>query len=205
MKKTNNNNGTNATTTAIFNDAKAVTTYQKPTGTKVEQKQPTYATTKRGAMVLIDAELRGFNANIRALKANANLPALIELMNADCLTFDMFNIDYLKQWQKHRFNSVGALCNLVKVTEANAEALAEFEQYDSNGTKVAKKPASAWSATAFYNMFKSARKAEIKHIKEVAKAKAKAEHDALNEARLRAQIAQMQARLQAVEEAKKSE
>ena len=37
MKKTNNNNGQSAN--AIFNDAKGVTTYKKPS-TKVEQAQP---------------------------------------------------------------------------------------------------------------------------------------------------------------------
>lgn len=196
MKKTNNNE---QSAKAIFETAQAVHTYTKPAGTKAEQKQPAYSQTKRGAMLLIDAELRGFNANIRALKANANLPALIELMNADCLTFDMFNIDYLKQWQKHRFNSAGALCNLIKVTEANAEVLAECEQYENNGTKVAKKPASAWSATAFYNMFKAARRAELKHYRDEAKARAKAEADALNAVRLRAQLAKLQQRVNALD------
>ena len=202
MKKTNNN-GNNATTNAIFNAGMPSTTYQKPQ-TNAVQKVVKYGDIKRGAMVLIDTELRGFNANIKALKANTNLPALIELMNTDALTFEMFNIEYLKKWQSHRFNSADALCNLVVINDKNREKYAEFEKYTNNGKEVAKIPARAWSVTAFYNMFKAARRAELKTAREIAKAKERAEADKLNEARIRAK-AEEYARRVAELDAKKSE
>lgn len=202
MKKTNNN-GNNATTNAIFADAMPSATYQKPQQNAV-QSVVKYGDIKRGAMMLIDAELRGFNANIKALKANANLPALIELMNTDALNFDMFNIEYLQKWQKHRFNENNALCNLVVITDKNREKYSEFEKYTNNGKEVAKVPARAWSVTAFYNMFKAARRAELKTMREIAKAKERAEADKLNEARLRAK-AEEYARRVAELDAKKSE
>lgn len=201
MKKTNNN-GANATT-AIFNAGMPSATYQKPQ-TNAVQSVVKYRDIKRGAMMLIDAELRGFNANIKALKTNANLPALVELMNADALTFEMFNIEYLKKWQVHRFNSADALCNLVVVTDKNREKYAEFEKYTNNGKEVAKVPARAWSVTAFYNMFKAARRMELKTAREIAKAKERAENDRINEARLRAK-AEEYARRVAELDAKKSE
>ena len=203
MKKTNNN-GTNATTNAIFADAMPATTYQKPQQNAV-QGVIKYGDIKRGAMVLIDAELRGFNANIKALKVNANLPALIELMNADALNFDMFNIEYLQKWQKHRFNENNALCNLVVVTDKNREKYADFEKYTNNGKEVAKVPARAWSVTAFYNMFKAARRMELKTLREIAKAKERAENDKINAARLRAKFAELQKRVQELDNAEKSE
>lgn len=203
MKKTNNN-GANATTNAIFNAGMPSATYAKPQ-TKAVQAVVKYSDIKRGAMVLIDAELRGFNANIKALKANANLPALVELMNADALTFEMFTIEYLQKWQGHRFNANNALCNLVVVTDKNREKLAECEKYTNNGKEVAKVPARAWSVTAFYNMFKAARRMELKTAREIAKAKARAEADKLNEARLRAKFAELQKRVQELDNAQKSE
>lgn len=202
MKKTNNN-GTNATTNAIFADAMPSTTYKKPQ-TKAVQAVIKYGDMKRGALVLIDAELRGFNANIKALKANANLPALVELMNADALTFEMFTIEYLQRWQKHRFNEVGAICQLVVITDKNREKYTAFEKYTNNGKEVAKVPARAWSVTAFYNMFKAARRMELKTVREIAKAKERAEADRLNEARIRAK-AEEYARRVAELDAKKSE
>lgn len=198
MKKTNSNG-----TKAIFNAGMPSTTYQKPQQNAV-QKVVKYGDIKRGAMVLIDAELRGFNANIKALKANANLPALIELMNADALTFEMFTIEYLQKWQAHRFNSADALCNLVIITDKNREKYAEFEKYTNNGKEVAKVPARAWSVTAFYNMFKAARRTELKTMREIAKAKERAENDRINEARLRAK-AEEYARRVAELDAKKNE
>lgn len=200
MKKTNNN-GTNAN--ATFNAGMPSATYQKPQ-TNAAQKVVKYGDIKRGAMVLIDAELRGFNANIKALKANANLPALIELMTADALTFEMFTIEYLQKWQNHRFNENNALCNLIVITEKNREKYADFEKYTNNGKEVAKVPARAWSVTAFYNMFKAARRTELKTMREIAKAKERAEADRLNEARLRAK-AEEYARRVAELDAKKSE
>lgn len=202
MKKTNSN-GTNATTNATFADAMPSATYQKP-HTNAVQSVVKYGDIKRGAMVLIDAELRGFNANIKALKANANLPALVELMNADALTFEIFNIEYLQKWQSHRFNENNALCNLVVVTDKNRDKYAEFEKYTNNGKEVAKVPARAWSATAFYNMFKAARRMELKTMREIAKAKERAENDRINEARLRAK-AEEYARRVAELDAKKGE
>lgn len=203
MKKTNSNNGANATTNAIFNAGMPSATYQKPQQNAV-QAVIKYGDIKRGAMVLIDAELRGFNANIKALKANANLPALIELMNADALTFDMFTIEYLQRWQKHRFNEAGAICTLVVITDKNREKLAECEKYTNNGKEVAKVPARAWSVTAFYNMFKAARRMELKTAREIAKAKERAEADKLNEARIRAKAAEYAQRVAELD-AKKSE
>lgn len=203
MKKTNSN-GTNAATNAIFNAGMPSITYQKPQINAV-QGVVKYGDIKRGAMVLIDAELRGFNANIKALKANANLPALVELMNADALNFDMFNIEYLQKWQSHRFNENNALCNLVVITDKNREKYAEFEKYTNNGKEVAKVPARAWSVTAFYNMFKAARRTELKTLREIAKAKERAEADKLNEARLRAKFAELQKRVQELDNAQKSE
>lgn len=202
MKKTNNN-GANATTNAIFNAGMPSTTYKKPQ-TNAVQSVVKYGDIKRGAMVLIDAELRGFNANIKALKANANLPALVELMNADALTFEVFTIEYLQKWQSHRFDANNALCNLVVITDKNREKYAEFEKYTNNGKEVAKVPARAWSVTAFYNMFKAARRAELKTLREIAKAKERAEADRLNEARIRAK-AEEYARRVAELDAKKSE
>lgn len=204
MKKTNSNNGNNATTNATFNAGLPSATYQKPQQNAV-QKVVKYGDIKRGAMVLIDAELRGFNANIKALKANANLPALIELMNADALTFEMFTIEYLQKWQNHRFNSVNSLCNLVVITDKNREKYADFEKYTNNNKEVAKVPARAWSVTAFYNMFKAARRMELKTAREIAKAKARAEADKLNEARIRAKFAELQKRVQELDNAQKSE
>lgn len=203
MKKTSNNNGTNAATNATFNAGMPSTTYQKPQQNAV-QSVVKYGDIKRGAMLLIDAELRGFNANIKALKANANLPALVELMNADALTFEMFTIEYLQKWQKHRFNENNALCNLVVITDKNREKYAEFEKYTNNSKEVAKVPARAWSVTAFYNMFKAARRTELKTLREMAKAKERAEADKLNEARIRAK-AEEYARRVAELDAKKSE
>lgn len=203
MKKTNSN-GTNSTTNAIFNACMSSTTYQKPR-TNAVQSVVKYGDIKRGAMVLIDAELRGFNANTKALKANANLPALIELMNADALTFEMFTIEYLQKWQSHRFNENNALCNLVVVTDKNRDKYAEFEKYTNNGKEVAKVPARAWSVTAFYNMFKAARRTELKTLREIAKAKERAEADKLNEARIRAKYAELQKRVQELDNAQKSE
>lgn len=202
MKKTNNN-GTNATTNAVFADAMPNATYQKPQ-TNAVQGVVKYGDIKRGVMVLIDAELRGFNANIKALKANANLPALIELMNADALTFEMFTIEYLQKWQSHRFNENNALCNLVVITDKNREKFADCEKYTNNDKEVAKVPARAWSVTAFYNMFKAARRTELKTMREIAKAKERAENDRINEARLRAK-AEEYARRVAELDAKKSE
>lgn len=202
MKKTNNN-GNNATTNATFYAGMPSTTYQKPQ-TNAAQKVVKYGDIKRGAMVLIDAELRGFNANIKALKANANLPALVELMNADALTFDMFTIEYLQKWQSYRFDSNNALCNLVVINDKNHEKFAECEKYTNNGKEVAKVPARAWSVTAFYNMFKAARRMELKTAREIAKAKERAEADKLNEARIRAK-AEEYARRVAELDAKKSE
>lgn len=204
MKKTNNN-GTNATnaTNAIFNAAMPAATYKKPQQNAV-QKVVKYGDIKRGAMLLIDAELRGFNANVKALKANANLPALVELMNADALSFDMFTIEYLQRWQKHRFNEAGTICTLVVITDKNREKYAEFEKYTNNGREVAKVPARVWSVTAFYNMFKAARRMELKTAREIAKAKERAENDRINEARLRAK-AEEYARRVAELDAKKSE
>lgn len=204
MKKTNNNNETNATTNAVFADAMPNATYQKPQ-TNAVQGVAKYGDIKRGAMVLIDAELRGFNANIKALKANVNLPALVELMNADALTFEIFTIEYLQKWQSHRFNALNALCNLVIITDKNREKYAEFEKYTNNGKEVAKVPARAWSVTAFYNMFKAARRTELKTAREIAKAKERAEADKLNEARLRAKYAELQKRVQELDNAQKSE
>lgn len=204
MKKTNNNNGTTATANATFNAGMPSATYKKPQTNAVQQVVK-YGDIKRGAMVLIDAELRGFNANIKALKANANLPALVELMNADALTFEMFTIEYLQKWQAHRFNSADALCNLVVITDKNRERYADFEKYTNNGKEVAKVPARAWSVTAFYNMFKAARRAELKTLREIAKAKERAEADKLNEARLRAKFAELQKRVQELDNAQKSE
>lgn len=203
MKKTTNNNGTNANANATFNAGMPSATYQKPQLNAV-QGVIKYGDIKRGAMVLIDAELRGFNANIKALKVNANLPALIELMNADALNFDMFNIEYLQKWQSHRFNGNNALCNLVVITDKNREKYAEFEKYTNNGKEVAKVPARAWSVTAFYNMFKAARRMELKTAREIAKAKARAEADKLNEARIRAKAEEYAKRVAELD-AKKSE
>ena len=203
MKKTNNN-GANATTNATFSAGMPSATYQKPQQ-KAVQKVVKYGDIKRGAMVLIDAELRGFNANIKALKANANLPALVELMNTDALTFEMFNIEYLQKWQSHRFNGNNALCNLVVINEKNREKYAEFEKYTNNGKEVAKVPARAWSVTAFYNMFKAARRTELKTLREIAKAKERAENDKINAARLRAKFAELQKRVQELDNAEKSE
>lgn len=105
---------------------------------------------------------RGFNANVRILKVCANLPSLIEQMKKDSITFDMLNIEYVKKWSPHRFNSRWAYCDLIIITDENRESLAECETYISNGFEVAKKPVNGWTIDSFYSMFVSARKAELK-------------------------------------------
>lgn len=108
---------------------------------------------------------RGFKANVRILKEGANLPALIEQMKKDSITFDMLNIEYVKKWSPHRFNSRWAYCDLIIITDENRESLAECETYISNGFEVAKKPVKGWTIDSFYNMFVSARKAELKALR----------------------------------------
>lgn len=124
------------------------------------------ATSKRTSIASIIMEgTRGFKANVRMLKEGANLPALIEQMKKDSITFDMLNIEYVKKWSPHRFNSRWAYCDLIIITDENRESLAECETYISNGFEVAKKPVKGWTIDSFYNMFVSARKAELKALR----------------------------------------
>lgn len=123
-------------------------------------------TSKRTSIASIIMEgARGFKANVRILKEGANLPALIEQMKKDSITFDMLNIEYVKKWSPHRFNSRWAYCDLIIITDENRESLAECETYISNGFEVAKKPVRGWTIDSFYNMFVSARKAELKALR----------------------------------------
>lgn len=123
-------------------------------------------TSKRPSIASIIMEsTRGFNANVRILKEGANQPALIEQMKKDSITFDMLNIEYVKKWSPHRFNSRWAYCDLIIITDENRESLAECETYISNGFEVAKKPVNGWTIDSFYSMFVSARKAELKALR----------------------------------------
>lgn len=191
MKKTNNNRQNNAN--AIFATGKEATTYHKPTGAKVEQAQPKYSDIKRGVMVLADEELRSFGQCLKALKSVQNVPAFADMLNADALTLDMFNIDYLRVWLPFRFNANDDLCKLVILTEGNRDKYAGFEAYTTNGKEVVKVPCKTWSISAFYNLFKSARRAELKKGKEAEKAR----KEAKKAEQLRQRLALQRSRLEA--------
>lgn len=193
MKKTNNNNGTNAK--AMFNDAKAVTTYHKPNGKKVEQTLPKYSDIKRGVLTLADNELRSFGQCLKALKAVQDVPTFAEMLNADALTLEMFNIDYLREFLPFRFNSHDDLCKLVILSDENRDKYTEFEQYESNGKNVAKVPCKAWAITTFYNLFKSARRAQLRKVKDAEKARKEAYKLAQQRKKVEARRAKLEAQL----------
>lgn len=195
MKKTNNNNGQSAN--AIFNDAKGVTTYAKPS-TKVEQAQPRYSDIKRGILTLADEELRSFGQCLKALQSVQNVPAFADMLNADALTLEDFTIDFLRENVPFRFNANDDLCKLVIITDDNREKYAGFETYESNGKSVAKIPCKAWAISTFYNLFKSARRAQLKKVKEAEKARKEAHKEAEKARRLEAQRAKLQAKLDAL-------
>lgn len=193
MKKTNNNNG-QSNANAIFATAKAVTTYRKPS-TATDQTQPKYADIKRGVMVLADEELRSFGQCLRALKAVQDVPAFADVLNADALTMENFTIDFLRENLPFRFNANDDLCKLVILTDDNRDKYAGFEAYTTNGKEVARVPCKAWSISAFYNLFKSARRAELKKGKEAEKAR----KEAKKAEQLRRRLALQRSRLEARE------
>lgn len=195
MKKTNNNNG--QSTNAIFNDAKGVTTYAKPS-TKVEQAQPRYSDIKRGILTLADEELRSFGQCLKALQSVQSVPAFADMLNADALTLEDFTIDFLRDNLPFRFNANDDLCKLVVITDDNREKYAGFETYESNGKSVVKIPCKAWSISTFYNLFKSARRAQLKKVKEAEKARKEAHKVAEKARRLEARRAKLQAKLDAL-------
>lgn len=195
MKKTNNNNGQSAN--AIFNDAKGVTTYAKPS-TKVEQAQPRYSDIKRGILTLADEELRSFGQCLKALQSVQSVPAFADMLNADALTLEMFTIDFLRDNLPFRFNANDDLCKLVVITDNNREKYAGFETYESNGKTVARVPCKAWAISTFYNLFKSARRAQLKKVREAEKARKEAHKVAEKARRLEARRAKLQAKLDAL-------
>lgn len=195
MKKTNNNNGQSAN--AIFNDAKGVTTYAKPS-TKVEQAQPRYSDIKRGILTLADEELRSFGQCLKALQSVQSVPAFADMLNADALTLEDFTIDFLRENLPFRFNANDDLCKLVVITDDNREKYAGFESYESNGKSVAKIPCKAWAISTFYNLFKSARRAQLKKVKEAEKARKEAHKVAEKARRLEARRAKLQAKMDAL-------
>lgn len=190
MKKTNNN-GQSAN--AIFNDAKGVTTYAKPS-TKVEQAQPRYSDIKRGILTLADEELRSFGQCLKALQSVQSVPAFADMLNADALTLEMFTIDFLRDNLPFRFNANDDLCKLVILTDANRDRYAGFESYESNGKTVARVPCKAWAISTFYNLFKSARRAELKRSKEAEKARKEAKKAEQIRQRLALQRSRLEAR-----------
>lgn len=192
MEKTNNNNGQSKN--AIFETAKVVTTYKKPT-TKVEQAQPRYSDIKRGILTLADEELRSFGQCLKALQSVQNVPAFADMLNADALTLELFTIDYLRAWLPFRFNANDDLCRLVVLTDENRDKYAGFESYESNGKTVARIPCKAWAISTFYNLFKSARRAELKKGKEAEKAR----KEAKKAEQLRQRLALQRSRLEARE------
>lgn len=206
MKKTNNNNG-QSNATAIFNEAKGVTTYAKPS-TKVEQAQPKYSDIKRGILTLADEELRSFGQCLKALKAVQNVPAFAEMLNADALTMEDFTIDFLRDNLPFRFNANDDLCRLVVLADVNRDKYAGFETYDSNGKTVARVPCKAWAISTFYNLFKSARRAQLRKVKEAEKARKEAHKVAEKARRLEARRAELKKGKEAEKarkEAKKAE
>lgn len=194
MKKTNNN-GQSAN--AIFETAKAVNTYKKPS-TKVEQAQPRYSDIKRGILTLADEELRSFGQCLKALQSVQNVPAFADMLNTDALTLEDFTIDFLRENLPFRFNANDDLCKLVVITDDNREKYAGFETYESNGKSVAKIPCKAWAISTFYNLFKSARRAQLKKVKEAEKARKEAHKVAEKARRLETQRAKLQAKLDAL-------
>ena len=195
MKKTNNNNGQSSN--AIFETAKAVNTYKKPS-IKVEQAQPRYSDIKRGILTLADEELRSFGQCLKALQSVQNVPAFTDMLNADALTLEDFTIDFLRENLPFRFNANDDLCKLVVITDDNREKYAGFETYESNGKSVAKIPCKAWAISTFYNLFKSARRAQLKKVKEAEKARKEAHKVAEKARRLETQRAKLQAKLDAL-------
>lgn len=194
MKKTNNNNG-HSDANAIFATAQQVTTYHKPNGAKVEQAQTRYSDIKRGILTLADEELRSFGQCLKALKAVQNVPAFAEMLNADALSLDLFTIDYLRENLPFRFNANDDICKLVILNDDNRDKYAGFEAYTTNGKEVARVPCKAWSISAFYNLFKSARRAELKKGKEAEKAR----KEAKKAEQLRRRLALQRSRLEARE------
>lgn len=196
MKKTNNNNN-GQSANAIFNDAKGVTTYAKPS-TKVEQAQPRYSDIKRGILTLADEELRSFGQCLKALQSVQSVPAFADMLNADALTLEDFTIDFLRDNLPFRFNANDDLCRLVVLTDENRDKYAGFESYESNGKTVARVPCKAWAISTFYNLFKSARRAQLRKVKEAEKARKEAHKVAEKARRLEAQRAKLQAKLDAL-------
>lgn len=195
MKKTNNNNGQSAN--AIFNDAKGVITYSK-SSTKVEQAQPRYSDIKRGILTLADEELRSFGQCLKALQSVQSVPAFAEMLNADALTLEMFTIDFLRDNLPFRFNANDDLCKLVVLTDNNRDKYPNAEIYTSNGKDVAKVPCKAWAISTFYNLFKSARRAQLKKAREAEKARKEAHKVAEKARRLEERRAKLQAKLDAL-------
>lgn len=195
MKKTNNNNGQNAN--AIFATAKAVNTYKKPS-TKVEQAHPRYSDIKRGILTLADEELRSFGQCLKALQSVQSVPAFADMLNADALTLEDFTIDFLRDNLPFRFNANDDLCRLVVLTDENREKYVGFESYESNGKTVARVPCKAWAISTFYNLFKSARRAQLKKVREAEKARKEAHKVAEKARRLEARRAKLQAKLDAL-------
>ena len=196
MKKTNNNHGQSAK--AIFETAKAVTTYSKPTGAKAEQAQPRYSDIKRGILTLADEELRSFGQCLKALQSVQSVPAFADMLNADALTLEDFTIDFLRENLPFRFNANDDLCRLVVLTDENRDKYAGFESYESNGKTVARVPCKAWAISTFYNLFKSARRAQLRKVREAEKARKEAHKVAEKARRLEAQRAKLQAKLDAL-------
>lgn len=194
MKKTNNN-GQSAN--AIFETAKAVNTYKKPS-TKVEQAQPRYSDIKRGILTLADEELRSFGQCLKALQSVQSVPAFADMLNADALTLEDFTIGFLRENLPFRFNANDDLCKLVVITDDNREKYTGFETYESNGKSVAKIPCKAWAISTFYNLFKSARRAQLKKAKEAEKARKEAHKVAEKARRLETQRAKLQAKIDAL-------
>lgn len=108
----------------------------------------------------------GFNANIRLIKSLANHPVMQNIFKRDKMTIKVFNIEYLKKWQPHRFNSANQICDLRIISADDIEKYSEYETYKSNEKLVVKIPQNKWHLTKFYSMFCAARRVELKTLQD---------------------------------------
>lgn len=133
-----------------------------------------YKDARRAAILNVDGELRGFNANLRAWKTSLqNCADTKAIFAQDQLALDMFTVDYLKANLPLRINSAGVICSVKR----NAEAFKDMpgvEVVERKGVQVALVPQSKWTAAQFYAMFKAARKNELAGQAEARKAMEKA-------------------------------
>lgn len=120
-----------------------------------------YKDARRAAVLNVDSELRGFNANVKAWKTSlANCADTKAIFAQDGLKIDMFTAEFLKANLPLRINSKGVICAVKKDVETYS-GLENVEIVERNGINVALVPQSKWTANQFYAMFKAARKNEL--------------------------------------------